>query len=88
MRGFLCFICANISSRNWDVTTFIFSYAMVGVFPIIFIVWKLVKRTKWLRPEDVVLRTPEVDEIDAYTAEYAERPAATMMQRWLDKLWS
>lgn len=34
---------------NWDTVTFIFSYAMVAVLPAVFIVWKLLRRTRvWL----------------------------------------
>jgi amino acid transporter len=31
---------------NWDVTNFIFSYAMIGILPILFIFWKIKNRTK------------------------------------------
>ena len=30
---------------QWDVTTFIFSYAMIGVLPVLFVVWKVVYKT-------------------------------------------
>jgi amino acid transporter len=43
---------------------------MIGVFPVIFVGWKLIKRTKWLTPEYVCLRAAEVDEIDEYTKNY------------------
>lgn len=57
---------------KWNVTTFIFSYCMVGVFPVIFLGWKLVKKTKWLKPHEVVLRTHEVVEIEEYTDNFVE----------------
>ncbi|KAK0430676.1 amino acid permease/ SLC12A domain-containing protein [Armillaria borealis] len=31
---------------NWDTTTFFFSYTIVGVLPILFIVWKVLHRTR------------------------------------------
>lgn len=30
---------------NWDVPTFLFSYTMIGVVPLLFVVWKLIHRT-------------------------------------------
>lgn len=72
---------------NWDVPTFLFSYMMVFLFPIIFISWKLIKKTKWLKPEEVILRTSEVDEIDEYTKNYIEQPATSRWNYWLDKLF-
>lgn len=31
---------------NWDVPTFLFSYTMIGVLPLLFVGWKLIHRTK------------------------------------------
>ncbi|KAJ9627752.1 general amino acid permease agp2 [Taxawa tesnikishii (nom. ined.)] len=41
---------------NWDVPTFLFSYTMIGVFPVLFVGWKIAKRTKWKKPDEVDLR--------------------------------
>lgn len=57
---------------KWNITTFLFSYSMVGVFPVIFFGWKFAKKTKWLEPHEVVLRTHEVDEIEEYTQNFVE----------------
>jgi amino acid transporter len=73
---------------NWDVTTFIFSYAMVAITPIIFVVWKLIKKTKWLKPHEVNLRPTELVEIEEYTANYVERPPKTVFHKYMDKLWN
>jgi amino acid transporter len=81
-------VFANIETGNWDIPTFLFSYAMIGVFPIIFVGWKLFKRTKWLKPHEVILRTAEVDEIDEYTANYVERTPKTKWHGYVDKLFS
>jgi len=40
---------------------------MIGVFPVIFVGWKLIKRTNWLKPKEVCLRAAQVVEIDEYT---------------------
>ena len=61
---------------------------MCAVFPIIFITWKLVKRSKWLKPHEVVLRTSEVDDIEEYTRTYVARKPPTIFHAFADKLFS
>lgn len=56
----------------WDVPTFLFSYTMIGVFPVLFIGWKVIKKTKWLKPEEVDLRQG-LDEIEEYERNYVPR---------------
>lgn len=58
---------------KWSVPTFLFSYTMIFVFPVLFCVWKLVKKTKWLRPENVDL-VKDVAEIESYTKNYVDVP--------------
>lgn len=58
---------------NWSLATFFFSYAMVAVFPLIFLGWKWLKRTKFLKPEEVDL-IDGVDEIEEYTRNYVSTP--------------
>nr|XP_040726490.1 amino acid permease/ SLC12A domain-containing protein [Protomyces lactucae-debilis]ORY84472.1 amino acid permease/ SLC12A domain-containing protein [Protomyces lactucae-debilis] len=59
LQGYSVFI-----KGQWDVSNFLFAYFMVGVTPAIYLVWKLVKRTKWLALRDVDLFTgkKEIDE--------------------------
>ena len=57
---------------NWDVPTFLFSYTSVAVFPILFVGWKLYKKTKWLKPEEVDLRK-DLDDIEEYERTYVPR---------------
>ena len=70
-----CFVMTFISGYPvflpgmWDIPTFFFSYTMIGVFPILFIGWKVLKKTKWLQPEEVDL-LKDLDEIEAYTRSY------------------
>ena len=54
---------------RWSVATFLFSYTMIGVFPVLFVTWKLLKKTKFLKPEEVDLRSG-VEEIEEYSREY------------------
>lgn len=58
---------------QWDVPTFLFSYFMIGVFPILFIGWKVVKKSKWRKPEEVDLKG-EVEEIEEYTRNFVPTP--------------
>ena len=58
---------------QWSVPSFFFSYAMIGVFPILFIFWKFYKKTKWLSPNAVDL-FKDVDMIEEYTRSYVLRP--------------
>lgn len=58
---------------RWNIPTFLFSYTMIFVFPLLFWGWKLLKKTKWLRPENVDL-TKGVEEIESYTEDYVDVP--------------
>lgn len=44
-----------------DVPTFLFSYSMIGLFPVLSLGWKVVEKSKWRRPREVDLRG-EVEE--------------------------
>jgi amino acid transporter len=89
-----CFIMTFVGGYTvflpgfWDVPTFIFSYAMCAVFPVIFVTWKLIKKTKWLKPHEVVLRTSEVDDIEEYTRNYVPRVPRNKAHALVDKLFS
>ncbi|KAK2765100.1 hypothetical protein FQN54_008799 [Arachnomyces sp. PD_36] len=55
----------------WDVTTFLTSYLMIGFFPVAFLFWKLVRKTKYVRPgtADLQLGSTKAD-IDLYESLY------------------
>ncbi|EXJ92919.1 hypothetical protein A1O3_01475 [Capronia epimyces CBS 606.96] len=57
---------------NWDTPSFFFSYTMVGVFPVVYVAWKVIKRTKII-PSDQVDLMLDVAEIEAYEASYVPR---------------
>lgn len=44
---------------------------MIFVFPALFAGWKLIKRTKWLKPNEVDLLM-DLDEVEAYTRVYVK----------------
>lgn len=54
---------------NWGVADFLFSYLMIFVFPVLFIGWKIIKKTKYLKPEEVDLYQ-DVADIEEYTRNF------------------
>jgi len=73
---------------GWDVSNFLFSYLMVGIFPTIFIVWKIIKRTKWVTYENMDLFTGK-KEIDEDELRWQEAEAAGDLQQGKARgLWS
>lgn len=58
---------------RWTVSSFLTYYTMAFVAPVLFVFWKLVKKTKWIKPSetDLVWDAPL---IDAYEASFTERP--------------
>lgn len=71
---------------QWDLPTFLFSYTMVAVFPIMYVVWKLVKKTVWVKSEDVDL-VSGLREIDEYEEKYVEERPTDMYNVVLDRLF-
>lgn len=70
----LVVFCFGYSSfKPWDVTTFFEYYTMLIAFPILFIFWKIVKRTKFVDPKklDLVWERPV---IDAYEESFIDEP--------------
>jgi amino acid transporter len=72
---------------HWDIPTFLFSYTMIAVFPILFVFWKLFRRTRFLKPEEVDLREG-LEEIEDYQRNYVPTPAGNMFNRFLDNAFS
>ncbi|KAK3398263.1 putative carnitine transport protein [Sordaria brevicollis] len=57
----------------WDVPTFLFSYTMVGVCPVLFVGWKLLKKTKFYKAAEIDLYK-NLDEVEEYQANYVPVP--------------
>ncbi|GME78547.1 unnamed protein product [Ambrosiozyma monospora] len=55
---------------NWSVTDFLFAYLMIFIDLALFIVWKVLKRTKYLKPmdRDITSGLEEVDTHEKYLA--------------------
>lgn len=49
------------------------SYTMIGVCPILFVGWKLIHKTKFIRPQDVDL-LKDVAAVEDYTSKYVPEP--------------
>ncbi|KAF7582186.1 Amino acid permease family protein [Clavispora lusitaniae] len=60
---------------HWSVDTFLYNYVMLFVSIAVFLVWKVWKRTKFIRPEDADLRTG-LEEIEEHEYQlYADMEA-------------
>lgn len=57
----------------WTVPDFLFSYTMIAVFPILYLVWKVIHKTKIVKPEEADLKK-DLDEIEEYTRNYVPTP--------------
>lgn len=66
---------------NWSLSTFLFSYIMIGVDVVIYLFWKIFKKSKILPLRDVDLITG-TREIEEYTENYVEKPPKT----WFEKI--
>jgi amino acid transporter len=58
---------------QWDTPTFIFSYFMIGFFPIMFVGWKIFKKTRWIPALEADLKG-EVEEIEEYQTGFVDTP--------------
>lgn len=55
IQGVVLFIYGYTAFKPWSVEAFFQNYAMQILAPILFVGWKVIKKTKWVRPEDVDL---------------------------------
>ncbi|KAJ5812408.1 hypothetical protein N7474_008709 [Penicillium riverlandense] len=58
---------------NWSIPTFLFSYTMIGVFPVLYFGWKVFHNTKFLQPEEVDV-VSGVEAIEEYTRNFEPVP--------------
>ncbi|EFX01098.1 general amino acid permease [Grosmannia clavigera kw1407] len=74
-------------SGRWSIKWFMLDYAMIGFFIVLFIVWKLVFRTSYVRPgtADISLGGLK-EEIDNYEAMYVARQRGKI-GKYIDKLF-
>ncbi|EEB93723.1 hypothetical protein MPER_07584 [Moniliophthora perniciosa FA553] len=70
---------------KWDIPTFLFSYTMIGVVPVLFVAWKLYHRTQWRQLKHINFFDKERELIDRYEEEF---DAAETPRKRMDKLWA
>ncbi|KAK3374384.1 putative carnitine transport protein [Lasiosphaeria ovina] len=68
---------------NWDVATFMFSYTMIFICPLLFLGWKLLKKTRIHRPSEVDL-IKNVAEVEEYQRTFVATPPRNAFDRLLD----
>ncbi|CCC05041.1 hypothetical protein SMACR_07364 [Sordaria macrospora] len=61
-------------------------YTMIGVCPVLFVVWKLVKKTKFHKAEEIDLYK-NLDEVEEYQANYVPIPSRNRFEWALDWLF-
>lgn len=68
---------------QWSVDSFLYSYIMLFVSIVVFILWKVIKRTKFIKPSEADLTTG-LEEIERHEYEYyAQMEAASVQQnKW------
>lgn len=81
LNGFTVFI-----HGNWQITSFFFSYTMVGVFPLLYFGWKILKGTKIIKAADVDLRK-DVEAIEEYTRNFVPSPPSNKFEKVLNFLF-
>ncbi|KAI1109068.1 amino acid permease/ SLC12A domain-containing protein [Nemania sp. NC0429] len=72
---------------NWDVTSFLFSYASVAAFPILYFGWKTIHRTRIYPLAQVDLKQ-DLHEIEEYTRNYIPQPPRNRVSKWFNFLFS
>ncbi|KAG6220503.1 hypothetical protein E4U34_002828 [Claviceps purpurea] len=65
---------------HWSVSDFLFSYTMLAVFPILYLGYKVVHKTKIYKPEEVEL-LKDLDTIEEYERLYVSKPANQLLHR-------
>ena len=69
----VCLFYGYSAFDPWSVEAFFKNYTMQLVAPVLFIGWKVIKRTKWRKPEEVDL-VWEAPVVDAYEASFVSKP--------------
>lgn len=59
---------------------------MVFLFPVLFVGWKILKKTKFIKAHEVDLVT-DLAEIEEYHRTFVEKPETNPFNRVLDKLF-
>ncbi|KAI0485038.1 putative general amino acid permease [Xylariaceae sp. FL0804] len=72
---------------GWSVKWLFLDYAMIGFFIVMFVAYKVVRRTRYVQPGTADLSLGGLkDEIDAYEAIYSTKER-TQLSRWFNKMF-
>lgn len=69
-------------TKKFDLDDFITAYVGIIVYCVLYIFWKVFKRTQWVRPEEADIQTGKAA-LDAADAHWPERKA----NNWWEKIW-
>ncbi|KAH8168167.1 hypothetical protein CIB48_g53 [Xylaria polymorpha] len=72
---------------NWDVASFLFSYASVAAFPILYFGWKVLHKTI-IYPADKVDLQQDLDVVEEYTRNYIPQPPRNGFSKWFNIIFS
>ncbi|KAF2970775.1 hypothetical protein GQX73_g2761 [Xylaria multiplex] len=72
---------------NWDVASFLFSYTSVVAFPILYVGWKVIHKTKIYPSAEVDLQQ-DLYGVEEYTRNYVPRPPRNGVSKWFNILFS
>ncbi|KAF8753328.1 Amino acid transporter [Rhizoctonia solani] len=69
---------------NWDVTVFLAAYICIPIFVVFYLYWKIAKRTKWVRLEDIdfVTGRRELDEVAEQEEARYQAPKGFWQKLW------
>ncbi|KAF9265592.1 general amino acid permease AGP2 [Marasmius fiardii PR-910] len=70
---------------NWDVPTFLFSYCMIGVVPVLYLAWKIIHKTKVHDLKHIDFFARERAIIDQYEEEHSM--VTQKSKKKMDSIW-
>jgi amino acid transporter len=62
-------------------------YMMIFIFPVLFLGWKFIKKTKFKRAHEIDLQQ-DLAEIEHYTANFMPTPDKNAWDKWFNKIFS
>lgn len=72
---------------NWGVLTFLFSYAVILVFPVLYLGWKIIKKMKFKSSLEVDLYH-DLEEIEEYTRSFVPKPNKNWADKYFNEVFS
>jgi len=72
---------------HWDVPTFLFSYAMLGIAPVLFLFWKIIRGTTWQSAEETTFFEKEREDVDQYEETHVPEPPSGIFAKIGDFLF-